>query len=200
MKLITPENFFKALIRIEIANSTKPYLEPIVSKTPHTNSNSLSGYLLLKKYYQDREKENREISSIDLEAIKIQNTNDGVIKCAYCKKEHSPEAISFDHFIPFYLGGHDSFNNLKLSCKSCNYMKGSIHPNLMPVTWQKFQENVQESIAMSALSILNICLKMELTSEESHLVKKLISKELEWRAARDQEKDKKVVDELKEAC
>lgn len=54
-------------------------------------------------------------------------------KCAYCKEETTKEfgwlhkrAPSRDHIIPLSRGGPDSYENLTVSCRECNELKGSL--------------------------------------------------------------------------
>lgn len=55
-------------------------------------------------------------------------------KCAYCAKDmmscvdnHSEWQI--DHVIPSSADGKDSMDNLALSCRTCNFMKGAWNPS-----------------------------------------------------------------------
>lgn len=50
------------------------------------------------------------------------------IQCEYCSKKLKLKEISIDHFIPSSRGGSDNFRNYRVSCSSCNSLKGSLHP------------------------------------------------------------------------
>lgn len=47
--------------------------------------------------------------------------------CAYCRtaEELTVTIFEFEHIIPLSLGGKTNFNNLCLSCPSCNRYKGT---------------------------------------------------------------------------
>ena len=47
-------------------------------------------------------------------------------KCVYCGDTHD---LTFDHVIPKYLGGKTNWLNISTSCQTCNWQKGSKHPD-----------------------------------------------------------------------
>jgi len=55
-------------------------------------------------------------------------------KCEYCgcnffSSTNNYDSIQRDHLIPIMAGGTDTFNNLVLSCKTCNFIKRNWHPS-----------------------------------------------------------------------
>lgn len=56
-------------------------------------------------------------------------------KCAYCGKEMFDSVDSYkewqtDHIIPASKGGADALTNYALSCRTCNFIKGTWNPAL----------------------------------------------------------------------
>jgi len=55
------------------------------------------------------------------------NINDyGVLTCVYCEKELSIKNYIIEHKIPISRGGDNSFENLTISCRSCNCKKNNL--------------------------------------------------------------------------
>lgn len=187
MKIIvgfTLKSFFGVLK----ANLKQQYDKPTVFIAPQypLQPTSMASGLFLNKYYKKLE-ENPTMESVtkmDYDAIMLNHRNkDKTITCFYCKENHSSDKTTFDHYVPLYLGGSSLFYNLRLSCQSCNLMKGSIHPTEMPVTWKIFEANLYAEEKPKALGILIEAAKKEMSESESKLVAKLTKKEIEWREA-----------------
>jgi 5-methylcytosine-specific restriction endonuclease McrA len=50
-------------------------------------------------------------------------------RCWWCNCCLAPEKLTLDHLIPKSKGGSNSFENLRLSCFSCNNSRGnSLYP------------------------------------------------------------------------
>lgn len=49
--------------------------------------------------------------------------------CVYCNEEVSIEEAHIDHFVPISKGGNSEYNNLVLSCSSCNSKKSNMIPD-----------------------------------------------------------------------
>ena len=108
------------------------------------------------------------------------------------------DEISIDHYIPYYFGGLTHYHNIKLCCDACNRMKGAIHPENMPVSWNLFKSNITQEPKPNALNILGQAKELNPQPEELVLIDKLIEKELEWRAQRQLEKNQKELELLNE--
>lgn len=178
------KSFFGALK----ANKETQYDQPTVFikyNHPVLPSNMVSG-LMLKKYYQSLESQPDKVvvTKIDYDATIVNHLNaDQTITCYYCGQNHPREDINFDHYIPFYFGGTSVFQNLRMSCTGCNLMKGSIHPESMPVTFGVFNQHLQAETKPKALTILVKASKLEMSEQEAVLVAKLTQKEIAWREA-----------------
>ena len=48
------------------------------------------------------------------------------MKCPYCQGELTARNFSVDHIIPTSRGGNYGWQNLKVCCRSCNRIKGSL--------------------------------------------------------------------------
>lgn len=65
------------------------------------------------------------------------------LKCAYCKKDMFESVDSYkewqtDHLIPYSKSNDDSYDNCVLSCRTCNFIKG---------TWNPAEENHANSLS-----------------------------------------------------
>ena len=49
--------------------------------------------------------------------------------CQYCARRPSPRDLNVDHVVPRSRGGVDSWENLVISCRSCNLKKGRRTPD-----------------------------------------------------------------------
>ncbi|MBJ6934211.1 HNH endonuclease [Vibrio cholerae] len=54
-------------------------------------------------------------------------------KCAYCKKDMLKSVENYkewqtDHIVPYSKSGDDSYDNCVLSCRTCNFIKGTWNP------------------------------------------------------------------------
>lgn len=49
-------------------------------------------------------------------------------QCQYCGKRPNPRDLNLDHVLPRSRGGADSWENLVVSCRSCNLKKGRRTP------------------------------------------------------------------------
>ena len=56
----------------------------------------------------------------------IYNRDDGI--CSYCNKNLHYSDATIDHVFPRSRGGEDTWDNLTLSCASCNIKKGNRTP------------------------------------------------------------------------
>lgn len=45
--------------------------------------------------------------------------------CYWCRRYFPINELTIDHLIPKSLGGSDSIENLRLSCKNCNQERGN---------------------------------------------------------------------------
>lgn len=175
-------NFWTTIFAIESRNVQVPFAEPIVVLSERTSATHHSGLLLLNNYYAKMEKNpTLGLPHSEIQILKDQNTFNGMITCHYCRDEILAEKITIDHYVPFYLGGRNHYNNLKLSCQRCNLMKGSIHPTEMPQTWALFQRNIKTKKFVRAITLMIEALGMPLDEKEHSLAKKLHLKELQWR-------------------
>lgn len=176
----------KNLLGIELSNKKKQEEKHLIfTYTPHIQS--LGSLLLLKNQYLKMETTNcGDVNKRDLELIKnshLNSNHEG--ECYYCKNYFPLDQLNFDHFIPLYLGGEHNTLNLKITCLTCNELKGAIHPDKMPYSWNLFKNNVWSKKFRSSLTLLqsiqnNVIFK-SLSELEQHLISKVIVKELEWR-------------------
>lgn len=51
--------------------------------------------------------------------------SDGVI-CIYCNTKVPTKLVSPDHKLPRSRGGSDTIENIQLTCRGCNFAKGSL--------------------------------------------------------------------------
>lgn len=66
----------------------------------------------------------------------------GYIHCEYCENALELEKTTIDHYIPLSRSGSDHFSNYKISCRECNSIKTSIHPEQDLVVFKVFKEYV----------------------------------------------------------
>lgn len=59
--------------------------------------------------------------SIDYQSIYINNPF-----CFYCHRPLEIQEVEFDHFIPLSKGGTHTTNNIRVSCRLCNRVKGAV--------------------------------------------------------------------------
>lgn len=50
-------------------------------------------------------------------------------ECAYCGKRVRLRNMTIDHAIPLSRGGTDGMENMRISCKMCNRLKGDMLPD-----------------------------------------------------------------------
>lgn len=177
----------KALWGFEKANK-KTLQEKSLIFTDNPHIQSLASLKLLNRQYEKIEfhPELAESNKVDLLFFKMNHLDDqGLGTCFYCKKKFNEFELNFDHYIPYYLGGQNVSSNLKISCKCCNELKGSIHPHDMPFSWALFLNNVKEKKYKTSLLLLRALEKSNIYKEisqlEKTLVSKIISKEIAWR-------------------
>ena len=158
----------------------------VFTDNPHIQSQA-SLILLRQKYLEmSQNPELIESNKVDLFFFKKNHLNhEGKGQCSYCCDYFHEDELNFDHYIPTYLGGKSYSDNLKISCKKCNSIKGAIHPELMKYTWAIFKNNVFTKQYHSSLALLrsieNSIIFDFLPELEQKLVSKTISKEIEWR-------------------
>lgn len=194
------ENFStKSLFGIERSQLRKLHDAPIVFLDQEFNPQSHVSLVMLNNYFKKLETQPTfNISKIDIEKTKKSHLGvDNKIECFYCKNHIELSKISLDHYIPQHFGGRSHYHNLKLSCDSCNKMKGAIHPELMPVSWKIFKDNLFLSNEKpKALQILEQAKEKELTEIERTHVLNLIEKEIEWRLLRKAKLESKQLPEV----
>lgn len=69
-------------------------------------------------------------------------------RCAYCRKHHNH--LTLDHFVPLYLNGRHSIENLLPACPDCNLAKDCQRPDMFFFAqpffdiyqWQKILQHV----------------------------------------------------------
>jgi 5-methylcytosine-specific restriction endonuclease McrA len=55
--------------------------------------------------------------------------------CAYCQRQHDPDALTIDHIIPIDQGGRHEAANICLACKKCNCSKRNRTPEQWTDRW-----------------------------------------------------------------
>jgi 5-methylcytosine-specific restriction endonuclease McrA len=60
--------------------------------------------------------------------------------CAYCKRQHDPDALTIDHIIPISQGGRHEAANICLACGTCNSSKGDKTPEQWVRRWYMKEE------------------------------------------------------------
>jgi 5-methylcytosine-specific restriction endonuclease McrA len=55
--------------------------------------------------------------------------------CAYCQRQHHPDALTIDHIIPLKQGGRHEAANICLACRKCNFSKGNRTPEQWINRW-----------------------------------------------------------------
>lgn len=197
-----PEFSTKTLFGIERSQLRNPMDVPLVFRS-NSGYDSLASKIQLNHYFLKQEFDSKyQLSKNEIDSYIKSAVVAGKVACEYCQSEVETSEISLDHYVPYYFGGKTLYHNLKLSCKTCNYMKGSIHPEKMPLTWSLFKVHLHEEKKPKALYLLQKAKEQNPTPEELKLVEKLIVKELAWREERKQELESKGIfqDQEKEAC
>ena len=76
-----------------------------------------------RRYIQRRGIDDHEWNALRLAIFE----RDGY-KCQYCERDDG-QSLHCDHYIPLYLGGTNSLDNLKTACNLCNSSKSGKHPS-----------------------------------------------------------------------
>ena len=58
-------------------------------------------------------------------------------RCFYCGEPLTIKDSTIDHWIPKSRGGPNEMDNLRLSCLTCNRLKGSTLPEDLPENWSE---------------------------------------------------------------
>jgi 5-methylcytosine-specific restriction endonuclease McrA len=78
-------------------------------------------------------KKNNGGSFTEQELIHMRLTQGGF--CAYCQRQHDPDALTIDHIISIDQGGRHEAANIVLACPTCNSSKGNRTPDQWVNRW-----------------------------------------------------------------
>jgi 5-methylcytosine-specific restriction endonuclease McrA len=67
------------------------------------------------------------------ELIAMRAAQNGI--CAYCQRQHNPQALTIDHVNPLLYGGRNEAANIVLACGKCNRSKGARTPEEWVDRW-----------------------------------------------------------------
>lgn len=92
-----------------------------------------------------------DLDAFRADVLGVLGSEDGSIKCRYCKGIFSLEGISVDHAQPLSRGGSAGLNNLDYPCKRCNDIKGGMNN----VEFLKFIEFLEKEIPLARQDVLS---------------------------------------------
>lgn len=90
----------------------------------------------------------------------------GFLHCEYCNKNLKSKEETIDHFVPVSRAGEDSVANYKIACKSCNAMKGAIHPEQDKSVFELFLNFVKDKPMRSRNEFHTHVIKSELNYKD----------------------------------